>query len=491
MFTFSTIVPWLVNLSTNSVYKSPLALFPKSQKMEKNSISSKAHCLVLPYPAQGHINPMIHFSKLLEHQGVRITLVTTRFYCKNLQKVPTSIALETISDGFDNGPPEGGNYKDYFERFWQVGPKTFAELIEKLGSSGNEVDCVIYDSHFPWALDVAKTHGIVGASYLTQHMAVNSIHYHVHLGKLQVPLTQDEISLPVLPNLKHEDMPSFFFPYEEDHPTMFGLLVGQFSNIDKADWVFCNTFYELDKEIVDWIIKIWPKFRTVGPNIPSMFLDDKYKDNHDYEISQFKSEECIEWLNDKPKGSVVYVSFGSLATFGEEQMEELACGLRECSGYFLWVVRASEETKLPKDFEKKTEKGLVVTWCYQLKVLAHEAIGCFVTHCGWNSTLETLCLGVPTIGIPYWSDQSTNAKIIADVWKIGIRAPFDEKKIVRREALKHCIWRMMESKEGKEIKNNVIQWKTLAIKAVLDNGSSLRNIIEFTQDLFHAKTLCP
>ena len=159
----------------------------------------------------------------------------------------------------------------------------------------------------------------------------------------------------------------------------------------------------------------------------------------------FKSEECMEWLDNKSKGSVIYVSFGSMVPLDKEQMEEIAYGLRDINSYFLWVVRPSEETKLPKDFAKKSEKGLVVTWCSQLKVLAHKAVGCFVTHCGWNSTLETLSLGVPTIAVPQWSDQITNAKFIVDVWKVGIRVPVDEKKIVRCEALKHCIREMMES----------------------------------------------
>ena len=107
-------------------------------------------------------------------------------------------------------------------------------------------------------------------------------------------------------------------------------------------------------------MKIWPKFKTIGPNIPSYFLDKQCEDDQDYGITQFKSEECMEWLDDKPKGSVVYVSFGSLVTFGEEQMKELVCCLRECSNYFLWVVRASEQIKLPKDFEKRTDKGFTV-----------------------------------------------------------------------------------------------------------------------------------
>jgi pathogen-inducible salicylic acid glucosyltransferase len=217
--------------------------------MEKKTIANKVHCLVLPYPLQGHINPMLQFSKLLQHEGVRVTLVTTLYHRKNLQTVPPSFTIETISDGFDNGGvEEAGGYKPYLDRFWQVGPKTLAELIEKFGTLGDKVDCVIYNSFFPWALDVAKRFGIVGVCYLTQNMSVNSIYYHVHLGKLKVPLVEDEISLPLLPRFELGDMPSFFLAKGENQ-ILLDLLAGQFSNIDKADWILCNTFYELEKEV--------------------------------------------------------------------------------------------------------------------------------------------------------------------------------------------------------------------------------------------------
>ncbi|AES80468.1 UDP-glycosyltransferase 74G1 [Medicago truncatula] len=458
--------------------------------MEKKVITNKVHCLVLPYPAQGHINPMLQFSKDLQHEGIRVTLVTTLYHRKTLQSVPPSFTIETISDGFDNGGvEEAGGYKAYLGRFWQVGPKTLAQLIEKFGSLGDKVDCVIYDSFFPWALDVAKRFGIVGVTYLTQNMSVNSIYYHVHLEKLKVPLIEDVISLPLLPRLDLGDMSSFFSTKGEN-PVLLDLLVGQFSNIDKADWVLCNTFYELEKEVVDWTMKIWPKFRPIGPSIPSMFLDNRHKDDEDYGVAQFKyNEKCMEWLNDKPKGSVVYVSFGSMVSLDEEQIQELAYGLRDSGSYFLWVVRASEENKLPKDFEKESKKSLVVTWCSQLKVLAHEAIGCFVTHCGWNSTLEALSLGVPTIAIPQWSDQRTNAKFIADVWKMGIRAPIDEKQIVRQDKFKDCILEIMKGEKGKEIKSNATQWKTLAVGAFEEHGSSQKNIIEFVTSLINVGPL--
>jgi len=233
-------------------------------------------------------------------------------------------------------------------------------------------------------------------------------------------------------------------------------------------------------------MKIWPKFRAIGPSIPSMFLDKRLKDDEDYGVAQFKyNEKCMEWLNDKPKGSVVYVSFGSMVGLDEEQVQELACGLKDSGSYFLWVVRASEENKLPKDFEKESKKSLVVTWCSQLEVLAHEAIGCFVTHCGWNSTLEAMSLRVPTIAIPQWSDQRTNAKFIADVWMTGIRVPIDEKQIVRQDKFKDCILEIMEGEKGKEIKSNVTQWKTLAVGAFGEGGSSQKNIIEFVTSLIN------
>ncbi|KAF1859888.1 hypothetical protein Lal_00028071 [Lupinus albus] len=458
--------------------------------MDKKSKDRRTHFLLLPYPAQGHINPILQFSKLLQHEGVKVTLVSTLFYSKSLNKVPSNISFETISDGFDKGGvDEAENYETYFDSFRKVGSETLSNLIEKLDKQGNHVDCIIYDPFIPWVIQVAKRFEIVGVAYFTQNMNVNSIYYHVYKGKLGVPVIEDGISLPAMPKLQVEELPSFFLTYEED-PSLVDLLAGQFNNIEQADWILCNTFYELDKEIADWSIKTWPTFRTVGPNIPSMFLDKQHK-NEDYCVSQFESEDCIEWLNGKPNGSVVYVSFGSIASIDEDQMKEIAYGLRDSGNYFLWVVRASEDIKLPKDFEKKSNKGLIVKWCSQLKVLGHDSVGCFITHCGWNSTLEALCLGVPLIAIPQMSDQTTNAKYIVDVWKIGIRAKFDEKKIVRKEVLNDCIREILESERGKEIKNNAMMLKNLASKAINEGGSSHKNIREFLNDLFPLQPTSP
>ena len=232
----------------------------------------------------------------------------------------------------------------------------------------------------------------------------------------------------------------------------------------------------------------WP-VKTIGPVIPSMYLDKRLEDDKEYGLNLFKPnvDACMKWLDTREIGSVVYASFGSLAALGEEQMEELSLGLKNSKCYFLWVVRETEEKKLPDNFlEETTEKGLVVTWCPQLDVLAHKAIGCFMTHCGWNSTLEALSLGVPMVAMPQWTDQPTNAKFIVDVWKVGIRIKLDEKGIATKEEIELCIREVMEGERGKEVKKNSLRWKELAIEAVDEGGSSDKNIEEFVAKLSHS-----
>ena len=239
---------------------------------------------------------------------------------------------------------------------------------------------------------------------------------------------------------------------------------------------------------MNWMASRWP-VKTIGPAIPSTYLDKRLEGDREYGLSLFKPnvDACMKWLDTKEIGSVVYASFGSMAALGEEQMEELSLGLKNSNCNFLWVVRESEEKKLPDNFlEETTEKGLVVTWCPQLDVLAHKAIGCFMTHCGWNSTLEALSLGVPMVAMPQWTDQPTNATFIADVWKVGIRIKLNEEGIATREEIELCIREVMEGERGKEMKKNSLRWKELAIEAVDEGGSSNKNIEEFVAKLAHS-----
>lgn len=224
----------------------------------------------------------------------------------------------------------------------------------------------------------------------------------------------------------------------------------------------------------------------IGPTIPSTYMDKRVKDNKDYGLSLFKpdTESCMDWLDSRETCSVVYVSFGSLFILKEKQIEEIACSLKRSNHYFLWVVREIEKEKIPSSFlDETSEKGLVVTWCPQLQVLAHKAVGCFMTHCGWNSTLEAMSLGVPMVAMPQWADQTTNAKFVADVWRVGVRVKVGEEGIVAKEEIDLRIREVMEGETAIEIRENCQKWEKLAKEAVDEGGSSDKNIEKFVAKL--------
>lgn len=217
--------------------------------------------------------------------------------------------------------------------------------------------------------------------------------------------------------------------------------------------------------------------------VPSAYLDGRIIGDTVYGSSLWKplSEECKEWVDKKQPGSVAYVSFGSMVSLTQKQMEEIAWGLKAIGFRFLWVVRESERAKLPDGFMESTkEQGLIVSWCNQLEILAHPAIGCFVTHCGWNSTLEGVCLGVPMVGMPQWSDQITNAKFVEEIWGVGVWGKEDD-GVVKKEEVMRCLKEVMEGERSDEIKKNAVKWRELAIKAVSQGGSSDKFINEFLQ----------
>ncbi|CAL5336937.1 unnamed protein product [Camellia sinensis] len=381
--------------------------------MEKGKKSYSAHVLAIPYPSQGHINPLLQLCKRLVSKGLIATFALTTFISNSIHhhhhppQSNSSLQFDTISDGCDQaGFPQAGSVQDYLARLEAAGSQTLAELIRKYGSSDNPIDCIIYDAYLPWALDVAKQFSLAGATFFTQPCAVDYKYYYVHHGLMKLPVESSPVSIPGLPLLELQDMPSFIYVHGS-YPAYFELVLNQFSNVDKAAYVLVNTFYQLEAQVVDSMSKLVSPLMIIGPTIPSSYLDNQLENDNDYgfDLYHLHPSACTNWLSTKPKGSVVYVSFGSMADLGEEQMEELAWGLLESNFYFLWVVRDSEKEKLPTKFKQETlGKGLLVGWCSQLEVLSSESMGCFFSHCGWNSTVEALSLGVPMVAIPQWTD---------------------------------------------------------------------------------------
>ncbi|KAI4314276.1 hypothetical protein L6164_027201 [Bauhinia variegata] len=447
-----------------------------------------AHVVVLPYPGQGHINPLLQFAKRLVSKGVKATIATTHYTVKSI--AAPNIAVEAISDGFDEGGfAQARNVSLFLNSFRINGSETLSQLIDKFQHSGSPITCIVYDSFLPWALDVAKKHGIYGAAFFTNSAAVCSTFCRISHGMLELPVKEEDLPLivPGLPPLNCQDLPSFI-RLPESYPAYLAMKLSQFSNVNKADWIFMNTFEALESQVVKNMLQLMPA-KPIGPTVPSAYLDGRIGDDKGYGASLWRplGEECMEWLKGKSPQSVVYVSFGSMVSLTAEGMEEMAWGLKESGMSFLWVLREPEHSKMPKGYrEAIKEKGLIVTWCNQLELLAHQAIGCFVTHCGWNSTLEGLSLGVPMVGVPQWADQLTDAKFVEDVWEVGVRPKEDEKGVVRKQELVKCLKEVMEGKRSQDIRRNANKWKVMAREAIDEGGSSDKNINDFVNRLKNA-----
>nr|AUI41115.1 uridine 5'-diphospho-glucosyltransferase 1 [Rhodiola rosea] len=448
-------------------------------------VTKKTHILILPYPSQGHINPMLQFAKRLASKSDNFifTLLLPTSQTKSMTPRIGSINVQPISDG----ALEGQNFESaeaYFRQFRSAVPGSLDELIRREFDRSDEFQpkMLIYDSFLPWALDVAHGNGLDGAPFFTQFCSVSSLYFLYKEGKLS-----SSEPLYGLPRLEPRDLPSFIRD-KESSSYLLEMLVDQFSNLDKAEYVFFNTFDKLESQMVEWMSSQWPVL-TVGPTIPSMYLDKYIEDDTSYGLNLFKPnrQTCQDWLSERRSGSVIYVSFGSMAILEQDQMCEIAQCLENLQTHFIWVVRETEMTKLPTEFVEwnlMSGLGLVVTWCNQLDVLANEAVGCFVTHCGWNSTLEALCFGVPIVGMPNWSDQPTNAKFVEDVWGVGVRTTEDENGIVTGLELEKCVRAVLEKGEkGDEIRRNAAKMKDWALKAIEIGGSSDCNIVKFVSGL--------
>ena len=209
----------------------------------------KIHILVIPYPLQGHINPMLQFSKRLASKGPRVTFIAASRISKSIQAhKSSSINFETISDGSEEAQ-DLENIVEKLKRFKSKVSQNLPKLIEKHNSSKYPPKFLVYDSVLPWALNVARQSGLDGAPFFTQSCVVNTIYYHAHQGTLQMPLEEgSSISLPSIPSLGINDMPSIFRDMES-YPSELNVVVSQFSNFQEANWLLCNTFNELEDEV--------------------------------------------------------------------------------------------------------------------------------------------------------------------------------------------------------------------------------------------------
>jgi UDP:flavonoid glycosyltransferase YjiC (YdhE family) len=210
--------------------------------------------------------------------------------------------------------------------------------------------------------------------------------------------------------------------------------------------------------------------------------------------------ECIRWLDTQLDKSVVFLSFGSLGTFAAKQLAEIAAGLEKSGERFLWVVRSPRgpdfkygdsqpepdlDALLPDGFLERTKgRGLVVrNWAPQVEVLSHRATGVFVTHCGWNSTLEGITAGLPLLCWPMYAEQRVNKVHIVEEMKLGVEMRGYNEEVVKTEEVEEKVRWVMASEDGKALRKRVAAAKDGAAKALREGGSSHLAFVQFVNDL--------
>ncbi|KAF6146432.1 hypothetical protein GIB67_037732 [Kingdonia uniflora] len=261
-----------------------------------------------------------------------------------------------------------------------------------------------------------------------------------------------------------------------DLPTQQALFHYLYTNAQAAkevDWLFSNSFYDIEPSA----FKLTPNLLPIGPLL---------RTNLSGEITgNFWSEDssCVKWLDKQAPCSVIYIAFGSITVFNQHQFHELAIGIELIDQPFLWVVRLDltdgSAATYPDGFQERiATRGKIVSWAPQQKVLARPSVSLFITHCGWNSTMEGLSMGFPFLCWPYFFDQFLNQSYISNLWKVGLQLNVEDDEIISSAE----IYKKFKDLIGDEtIRTRALEMKEKKNRNLTTGGSSLKKFNDFLQ----------
>ncbi|XP_047065571.1 UDP-glycosyltransferase 85A1-like [Lolium rigidum] len=474
------------------------------------------HVLLIPYPAQGHVNPFLRLAKALHARGFYVTFVHTEHNHGRLlrSRGPGAIAgaaadglrFETIPDGLPRAE------LDATQDIWalceatrRACPGHVRELVQRLGRTEGvpPVTCVVADGAMGFAVHVAKEMGLSAYLFFTPSACgfLGYLNFDQLVKRGYVPFkdescfTNGYLDTPLdwiagmISNVRLRDLPTFIRTTEADD-TMLTINIKQCElDAPAADGILLNTFDDLERVALDAIRARLPNTFTIGPLGPEV-SPPSYLPSLTSSLWK-EDDRCVAWLDAQPAdGSVVYVNFGSITVVTREQMVEFARGLAAAGSPFLWVVRPDmvrdgvDMLPVPEGFaEEVAGRGLMVGWCDQEAVLGHRATGGFLSHCGWNSTVESLRAGVPMLCWPFFSEQVTNCRYACDEWGVGVELSREAGQAEVEAAVREL---MGDGEKAAAMRRKAAEWKEKAASAVAAGGSSQRNLDRFVDEVLRA-----
>ncbi|CAN6197363.1 unnamed protein product [Urochloa humidicola] len=441
--------------------------------------------LLFPLPYQGHINPMFQLAGLLHARGFAITVFHTHFNAPDASLHP-AYDFVPVPDG---APPADSpdTVQATVEHILSLNRACEAPFRERLaalldGGGGGAVACLVADAHMLTLLDVARGLGVPTLALRTGSAACFRFFtaFPMLCDKGYLPAAardssrlDDDAPVAELPPYRVGDLPSA--GTAAAHVQIREVIHRAMTAVATSSGLILNTFDALEatelaalrRDLAVPVFDVGP-LHMLSPAAASR-------------TSSFLRQDrgCLDWLDAQAPASVLYVSFGSIASVSAADLIEAAWGIAGSGRPFLWVLRPglvrgappSLLPPLPEGFDAATRgRGAVVTWAPQAEVLAHDAVGAFWTHCGWNSTLEAACAGVPMLCRPCFGDQKGNARYVDHVWRVGVKLGGGE--LDRGKVATGIEMVLGAGEPSAGIRRRALELKSAAAESIGDGGSS-------------------
>ncbi|XVF13003.1 hypothetical protein REPUB_Repub08aG0169600 [Reevesia pubescens] len=457
----------------------------------ENTKETSLHVAVVPSPGMGHLIPLVEFAKLLVHQyhNFEVTFIVPndgspmKHQRQLFQALPKSISSIFLPHVSVDDLPEDAMIESRIAlslvRSLPALKNSLKVLVESTRLGALVVDLFGID-----AIDVFKEFGLKPYIFFPSTAMVLQLLFHLpkldHMFSCEYRDLPEPIKLPGCVPFHGSDIVD---PVQDKKNVAYQGIIQLCRRYPLAAGIMVNSFMDLEEDAFKALMQgelCLPAVYPVGPLIQTSFSSNN---------GVYGSDTCLKWLDEQPKGSVVYVCFGSGGTLSHEQLKELALGLEMSGQRFLWVVKSPAEKArnatyfgvesiedpfhfLPDGFLERT-KGvglLVPSWGPQIEVLKHSSTGGFLTHCGWNSTLEAIVHGVPLIAWPLYAEQKMNAVLLADDLKVALRVKENENWVVGREDIANFVKGLIEGEEGKVLRNKMNKLKDAAKKVWAQMG---------------------
>ncbi|VVA98815.1 unnamed protein product [Arabis nemorensis] len=471
----------------------------------------KSELVFVPYPGISHLRSTVEMAKLLVDQETRLSitvLILPTLYGGEVGDPVLSAAssdhrirYEVIS-GENQQSSEPRNLDSHVENQIPEVRRVTAKLVHDYSTSPNspKIAGFVVDMFCTSVIDVANEFGLPSYLFYTSNAGVLGLGFHVQRlyddGKYDVSETefQDSESELIVPSLARP-YPVKWLPYALVSKEWQQIFITQARRFRGMKGILVNTFADLEPHALKYLSSGgYDDAPPVYPVGPLLHLADESK----------KQSEIFEWLDEQPEKSIVFLCFGSMGGFSEEQAREIAVALERSGHRFLWSLRrASPGTKSPGEFvnleeilpegffDRTKERGRVIGWAPQVAVLANSAIGGFVTHCGWNSTLESLWFGVPTAPWPLYAEQKFNAFLMVEElglaveikkhWRGDLMAGAAAMETVKADEIERGIRCLMEQES--DVRKRVKEMSDKCHEALMDGGSSRVALKKFIEDV--------